>query len=178
MVTVSEIKSDLEVKSRPTSVAQLVQAFVPSLQEDPEQALIDYVDWEVVPEADKFQALGGMLTLAISLDRKNKHHLQDSNVYTFREYEEGDEEMIAIYNQGKTVPVTHLLELVFKQSENVTSTCTIVLANATADFICIPTITKRPLFPFAAQRFLGSAPKYLRSAPATKIKHGVAMRLP
>ena len=138
MVTVDEIKPALEDDARPTTAEQLKSDFVSLLETDPEQALVDYVDWDAVPESKRLEKLGGLLTLPYSIGRDKQYELLRSKLYTISEYCRLIDCPVDEYNEERETPVTHLVELEYKISENGTQTGTIDIGERDGRYYLYP----------------------------------------
>ncbi|MEZ6138865.1 MAG: hypothetical protein R3C53_28605 [Pirellulaceae bacterium] len=138
MVTVDAIRPALQVGDRPISAEQLKTEFVALLISDPEKALIDFVDWEAVPESQRMEKLGGLLTFPYSIGRDRQYELIESKLYTVVDYCKLTGFTAAEYNEGRSIPITHLIELQYKTSENGTQTGTIDIGQRDGRFYLYP----------------------------------------
>ena len=138
MVTVDEIKSQLNENQLPTSAGQLHTEFVEHLRTDPERALVDYTDWDSVPESKRAIKLGGLLTFPFSIGRDKQYELKNDRLYTVAEYGKLIDCTVDEYNEGRDIPITHVLELEYKLSENGTQTGTIDVGERGGQFYLYP----------------------------------------
>ncbi len=101
--------------------------FTEQYQQSPQTAFANLVDWLDIPENERRTVLGGLLSLAQSIDGSKTYPINSSEtkLYTIADYSRDLGISVSDYNEGRQIPITHVLEVEMSLGPGATSTATL-----------------------------------------------------
>ena len=139
LATVGVVESSLTDSELPKTPQQIVDLFVAKYKTDPESAFVDLFDWKGMEQDVRRKKLNGLLTLAYSKTRE-AYPLND-NVTKLVDVETQCRDLgmsVAEFNEGREVPISHVLELEMQYPSQATAYTTLSIGQRNGIYYFYP----------------------------------------